>query len=217
MPMLTPHPRLLFGAALGLLGGLAIWALGAPARSAVVIGWNLGACAYLAMIWSVYLTATEAQVKARAARFDEPSTVIFVLAGLSIAASLGAVVLALQHPAGESGAWSRAAPGLAALTLVTSWFVVHSLFAAHYAHRHHQAVEARGEKAGFLFPGDPPGDYMDFVYLALCIGATAQVSDPGVQSRALRNLVTAHAVTSFFYNTAVLALGVNILSGLMGH
>jgi uncharacterized membrane protein len=33
----------------------------------------------------------------------------------------------------------------------------------------------------------------------------------------LRNLVTAHAVTAFFYNTAVLALGINILSGLFGH
>jgi len=33
----------------------------------------------------------------------------------------------------------------------------------------------------------------------------------------LSNLVTAHAVTAFFYNTAVLALGINILSGLFGH
>jgi uncharacterized membrane protein len=38
-----------------------------------------------------------------------------------------------------------------------------------------------------------------------------------VQSSGLRNLVTAHAIAAFFYNTAVLALGVNILSGLLGH
>jgi uncharacterized membrane protein len=56
---------------------------------------------------------------------------------------------------------------------------------------------------------------MDFVYLAICVGATAQVSDPTVTSIRLRNLVTAHAVTAFFYNTAVLALGINILASLL--
>ncbi len=217
MRMVTPHPRLLFGAALGVLSAAALSMVGAPPRSAGVIAWNLGACAYLAMIWRLYLTADEAEVRARAARQDEPAAVIFALAGGAIAASLTAVMFALQRAPGAADIWAKTSPALAALTLVTSWFVVQSLFVAHYAHRHYQAIKARGDKAGFLFPGDPPSGYLDFAYLAICIGATAQVSDPGVQSRPLRNLVTAHAVTSFFYNTAVLALGVNILSGLMGH
>jgi uncharacterized membrane protein len=215
--ILTPHPRLLFGAALGFATAGVLWTLGAPPAIAGLIGWNVGAVGYLIMIWRLYLTADEHEVRARAARQDEPAVVIFLLAGLSIIASLAAVVFALQRPAGAPDVWRAASPGLAALTLVTSWFVVHSLFVAHYAHRHYQAIAARGDKAGFLFPGDPPGGYLDFAYLAICIGATAQVSDPGVQSRPLRNLVTAHAVTAFFYNTAVLALGVNILSGLLGH
>ncbi len=217
MQTLTLHPRLLFGAALALLSSLAMWALGAPIRSAGLIAWNLGAGTYLAMIWRLYLTADEAAVRARAARQDEPAAVIFLLAGLSVAASLAAVVFALQHAPGAVDIWAKLSPALAGVTLVTSWFVVQSLFVAHYAHRHFQAIQARGAGAGFLFPGDPPASYLDFAYLAICIGATAQVSDPGVQSRPLRNLVTAHAVASFFYNTAVLALGVNILSGLIGH
>ena len=49
------------------------------------------------------------------------------------------------------------------------------------------------------------------------MGAPAQISDPSIPTTRLRNLVTAHAVISFFYNTAVLALGINILSGLIGH
>jgi uncharacterized membrane protein len=217
MQIFTPHPRLLFGVAIGLIAGAVFRAFGAPLGSAGLIAWNLGAAVYLIAAWALYLTSTEAAVRGRAARQDEPSAVIFVLAALSICASFAAVVVALDRRPGQADAWSWSSPGLAALTLVTSWFVVHTLFVGHYAHRHFQAVAARGERAGFLFPGDPPTGYMDFAYLAICIGATAQVSDPGVQSRPLRNLVTAHAITSFFYNTAVLALGVNILSGLLGH
>ena len=100
---------------------------------------------------------------------------------------------------------------------MTSWFVLQTLFTGHYARRHFQDVEEKGDKGGFQFPGDPPTSFMDFAYLALCVGATAQVSDPGVKTTRLRNLITAHAVTSFFFNTAVLALGINILSGLLGH
>jgi uncharacterized membrane protein len=131
-------------------------------------------------------------------------------------ASLGGVYSALHAAHGSHGANRDLPLALSAFTLASSWWVVQSLFVGHYAHRHFQAVQARGEHAGFLFPGDPPSAYLDFAYLAICVGATAQVSDPCVQSRPLRNLVTAHALASFFFNTAVLALGVNILSNLLG-
>jgi uncharacterized membrane protein len=215
--MLTLHPRLLFGAVLGLLGWQFVRTLGAPPHIAGVIGWNLGAAGYLVAVWRLYLTAKEEDVRARAAHQDEPSVVLVTLAGLAIIASLASVYFALQRGQGSPGAGANLPTALAALTLATSWLVVQSLFVGHYAHRHFQAMQASGDGAGFLFPGEPPSTYLDFAYLAICVGATAQVSDTGVQSRQLRNLVTAHAVVSFFYNTAVLALGVNILSGLLGH
>jgi uncharacterized membrane protein len=209
------HPRLLAGVALGALAGFIATRLGAPRASAVLIGWNVGATAFLAAAWTLYVTAREADVRKRAARQDESPIVIAVLVGSAMIASLAGVYLALSQ--GGRGVTRELSTSLAGLTLVTSWLVVQTLFVAHYAHRHFQALATRGPAAGFKFPGDPPQTYLDFAYLALCIGATAQVSDPGVQSRPLRNLVTAHAVVAFFYNTAVLALGVNILSGLIGH
>ena len=92
-----------------------------------------------------------------------------------------------------------------------SWALVHTVFTLRYARAYY------GDPVGGIdFNEDDPPTYLDFAYLAICVGATAQVSDPGVQSRALRNLVTAHALAAFVYNTAVLALGVNILSNLLG-
>jgi uncharacterized membrane protein len=44
---------------------------------------------------------------------------------------------------------------------------------------------------------------------------TAQVSDVQITSKAIRRLTTAHGAVSFFFNVTVLALTVNIVSGLM--
>jgi uncharacterized membrane protein len=213
---MTLHPRLLFGVFVGIFSFWLLRTLGASLQTAALSGWNLGAATYLVAIWQLYLITGEDDVRARAARHDEPTLVILTLAGAAILASLTGVYFALHAARGSHGAAHDLPVALSASTLASSWLVVQSLFIGHYAHRHFQVVAARGEGAGFQFPGDPPGTYLDFAYLAICVGATAQVSDTGVQSRGLRNLVTAHAVASFVYNTAVLALGVNILSGLLG-
>ena len=44
---------------------------------------------------------------------------------------------------------------------------------------------------------------------------TAQVSDVQITDKTMRRLTTAHGTISFFFNAAVLALAVNIVSGLM--
>jgi len=215
--MIRVHPRLFVGVAVGLCAWLGATLLHAPSPARGLIGWNAGALTYLGAIWTLYLRAGEAEVRERAARHDEGRGVILAIAILAILASLGGIVGALSAVAGESAAQHHLVDALAALTLISSWFVLQSLFVAHYAHRHFQEEAASGGKSGFTFPGEPPRTYLDFAYLAICVGATAQVSDPGVQTTSLRSLVTAHAITAFFYNTAVLALGINILSGLLGH
>jgi hypothetical protein len=86
---------------------------------------------------------------------------------------------------------------------------VHTTFALHYAHDYY-----RGAKPGGLqFPsGDKndPADYWDFVYFSFVIGMTAQVSDVGITDKTIRRTATAHGIVSFVFNTALVALMVNI-------
>lgn len=210
------HWRLWLGAGVGALSWVLAIALGAPAPERALIGWDLGALVYIGFMWRLFVTADEAAVRGRAARQDETRGAIMIIAVLAVAAALGAIVATLIAETDRTTMAHVRVAALAGVTLITSWLVLQSLFALHYAHRHFQAVARDGDKAGFIFPGDPPRSYMDFVYLAICIGATAQISDPNVSTTRLRNLVTAHAAISFFYNTAVLAVGINILSGLVG-
>ena len=86
--------------------------------------------------------------------------------------------------------------------------------ALHYAHEFYG--EGRDRKIGGLtFPGDDDPDYWDFLYYSLVIAMTAQVSDVQISSRTIRWSTTFHAIVSFFFNVAILALGVNIASNLL--
>ena len=101
------------------------------------------------------------------------------------------------------------------LTIMISWIVTQVAFALHYAHAYYRPDRA-AIRAGLDFPECDQPDYWDFLYFSTSIGATSQTSNVSIKSRALRRLVTLHATVSFFFNTAVLALTVNIAASLAG-
>jgi uncharacterized membrane protein len=212
--------RLLLAAGLGLAGSAAANGLGAFAALASLIGWNLACIVYLSTTGWMMLHDDEATVRARARREDEGSAIMTALVLCAVAASLAATVLAIAeskatdtHLAGARP-WSLA---LSASTLVLSWIVVQCVFALRYAHRYFGDSKGSGSiNRGIEFPGDPPRSYRDFIYMAVCVGATSQVSDFNITSNRFRNLVTLHAVLAFAFNTTVLALGINMLASLIG-
>jgi uncharacterized membrane protein len=135
---------------------------------------------------------------------DDGRFLIVMVTALGAFASIAAIVLELggTHRVGTQLA-------LATITIALSWAVVHTAFALHYAHEYY-----RGSKPGGLqFPsGDKQdhADYWDFVYFSFVIGMTAQVSDVGITDKTIRRTATAHGIISFIYNTALIALMVNI-------
>ncbi len=67
---------------------------------------------------------------------------------------------------------------------------------------------------GLDFPGKEKPGYLDFAYFSFVVGMTFQVSDVQITSRTIRRLVLAHGLISFFLNTFVVALTINIVAGL---
>ena len=134
---------------------------------------------------------------------DDGRFLILLVTALGAFASIGAIVLELGA---HRGAYELT---VAVVTIILSWAAVHTTFALHYAHDYY-----RGTKAGGLqFPsGDKsdPADYWDFVYFSFVIGMTAQVSDVGITDRVIRRTATVHGIISFVFNTALIALMVNI-------
>jgi uncharacterized membrane protein len=136
-----------------------------------------------------------------------------------VVASLGATVLALRESK-ASAAHNPAAPPWAWVfsvsTLILGWAIVQTVFALRYGHRYFGDGDHDGASdEGIKFPGEAPRTYHDFIYMAVCIGASAQVSDFNITTTPMRRLVTLHSLLAFFFNTMILALGINILASVI--
>lgn len=177
-----------------------------------VIAWDLGMLVYLAGTWSMMATADEAAIRARARSYDIGQWVIVLLMLTGVAASMTALIefLGKTRAAGPAGSLELI---LAAWTMLSTFAMFHTLFAVHYAHDYYAAPDGRPP---LDFPGDEPPDYGDFLYFSFVVGLTAQVSDVAIRSRRLRRAALVHGVVSFFFNTVILALVVNIGAGLLG-
>jgi uncharacterized membrane protein len=170
----------------------------------VLIGWDVFAALYLILVFTMVVRSGLAHIKRNAVLQDEGRFLILLVTALGAFASLAAIVF-------ELGASQRSVQGLllATGTIALSWAAVHTVFSLHYAHAYY-----RGSKPGGLqFPtGDAhaDADYWDFVYFSFVIGMTAQVSDVGITDKNIRRTATVHGIISFVFNTALLALMVNI-------
>lgn len=204
--------KLLAAIAVGIAAGVAAGAVPLLSRHQMLAGWDVGALTYIAISWWMILRSSEEDMRRRADREDENAGAILVLVLAAILASLGGIVATLLAPNRGDKALTT---GLVGATLVLGWVLMHTLFVPHYAHRH-LAETAENKDHGFGFPGQQPTSYLDFAYVAFTVGATFQVSDNSVGSTRLRNLVTAHGLSAYVYNTAVLAVGINLLASAVG-
>jgi uncharacterized membrane protein len=198
------HARLLGSVILGLITMLAMPSAWAPSTR-ILFGWDAGVLFYLVLTFTTCSGADVAHVRRRAAEDDEGAVALLILVSAAALASLGAILLELAIA--KASADPKLHMALAAGTIVLSWLFAHVIFALHYADLHYDAGE------GLNFPGQQAPDYWDFLYFSLVIGMTCQVSDVAISDRYLRRTATAHGVFSFVFNTAILALMVNIAAG----
>jgi len=198
-------------AALGVIIYLALPdALGLAVRGA--FAWVVAILAYFVLLAYTLGQATPARIRARVQAQDSSHTVILVLVIVAAAVSLAAVLTLLGKPAHESAVHLTVRAVLAGSVVVCSWALIHTVFAIHYAHGFYARPGAGHETGGLLFPeGSQEPDFWDFVYFSLVLGMTCQVSDVQITSRSMRRLASVHGVLSFFFNTVILALTVNIL------
>jgi uncharacterized membrane protein len=197
------RPRTFISLAVGVIAFFLLpGTLRLPTR--LVVGWDVFTVLYFVLAYIMMLRCDVGHIRRSAVMQDDGRFLLLLLTALGAFASLAAIVL-------ELGASKGSTPELilATVTIVLSWATVHTAFALHYAHDFY-----RGKKPGGLqFPsGDThaEADYWDFVYFSFVIGMTAQVSDVGITDRIIRRTATVHGIISFVFNTALIALMVNI-------
>jgi uncharacterized membrane protein len=182
----------------------------------VTLAWISFGLVYLLLVARLMWTEGVEDLRARAARQDDSGTVILLIVLLAIAASFAAIAGVLGEAKAAQGPARLAYLALVAGTILVSWFVTQVVFALHYAHEFYAPpASERDAENGLEFPHDTKPDYWDFFYFSTTVGATSQTSDTGVKSKSMRRLVTLHSIVSFFFNTMVLALTINLAASLI--
>lgn len=216
---LTPAHRLLLGLA---LGGLTWWltpaSLGTIGR--LVAAWDAYAASTLALVVILMATADAAHIR-KIATAEDNSRVLasaFLLAA-SLASFLAVLALSrTMHELSQAEIIGRGVLSIAAV--VEAWFIVHSVFTLRYAHQYYDDEGPGGQDArGIDFPNQPPDfepDYLDFAYFAFTIGMAAQTADVTISGRLPRRTALLHSLISFSFNTAIVALSISALGGLLG-
>ncbi|QOZ80084.1 DUF1345 domain-containing protein [Bradyrhizobium sp. CCBAU 53351] len=208
--LIYARPRTFIAVAAGILVGLLL-----PGSYRLVtrllFGWDALIAVYLVLVYAMMLCNDHQHIRRSAAMQDDGRFLILLVTATGAFASIAAIVSELGTP--HRGVWELT---IAIATIALSWAAVHTTFALHYAHDYY-----RGAKPGGLqFPsGDKEdhADYWDFVYFSFVIGMTAQVSDVGITDKTIRRTATAHGIVSFIYNTALLALTVNIAASAISN
>jgi uncharacterized membrane protein len=206
--------------ALSLLFGLLVWFF-APADvglTQALLAWNAGAILFVILILMMMAHTDATHIRDRSNAEEEGRftvlTLVIAAAAMTLIA-IGVEIFAVKELQGTSRALRLA---LTFATVINSWVFVHTVFAIYYAHEFHAEMRGRRKvrRGGLNFPGESMPDYWDFMYFAFTVGMTAQTSDVVVTSRIMRRLVIVHALLSFVFTTAVIALTVNLGAQLVG-
>ncbi len=217
--MVRARPRLFICLALGILAGFLLpsdWRV----ITRILIGWNFGIFLYFIAVAAMVVSSDQSAMSRRAAEQDDGRVTMLALTIVAATAAFGAIFYQLLLVKDVHGLQRAFHLVLAAATVTSAWTFIHVMFALHYAsecfsERELKTSPAAKAHGGLRFPGDETPDYFDFFYFSFVIGVACATADVNITSRIIRRTATLHSVVAFFFNSAVLALTVNIAAGLV--
>ncbi len=215
---LDAHVRLMISLAVAAIVFLCI-----PKTSSIpataLISWIGCALTVILLDWIIIFSSHPLEVRKIAKLQDSSRTFLFLFITAASVASLVAIIFLLKSTKGVSSAVKNEHILLAIGAVITSWWLLHTIFTLRYAHLYYDIntdIDGKTKAVGGLdFPGKEQPDYLDFVYFSFIVGMTFQVSDVEISSRSIRRVCLLHALLSFAFNTTILALSINVISGLV--
>ena len=185
----------------------------------ILITWIAFALTIILLDWIIISTSHPREVRKIAKLQDSSRAFLFTFVTAASVISLGAIAYLLKSTKGLSETAKNEHILLAIGAVIISWFLLHTIYTLKYAHLYydpHTDVDGKDIGVGGLqFPGKDEPDYLDFVYFSFVVGMTFQVSDVNITSRKIRRVCVGHALLSFAFNTAILALSINVISGMV--
>jgi uncharacterized membrane protein len=183
-----------------------------------IAAWDTFAFSVLVLAWFTILTTPTHRLRTRAKEQDISRFLAFLFIVVAACAALFAVGFLISVNKGQMRGHFTVHLILGLVTVILAWSVMQTVFGLRYAHVFYGDDDKPGKDrhaGGLTFPGERLPDYFDFAYFSFVVGMTCQVSDVQVTSRRMRRLTLVHSVLSFGFNTLILALLINTVSGLL--
>ena len=201
--------RLVVAFAIGLIAAT-VAALFAPWQVSVLSGWD-GTALFIVLWFSIVLLRKDCDQTAALARREDDSRFLADLLLLSASVvSLVTVGFGLVKASQEQGAAKALMTTMCVISVFLSWAVVQAVYTLHYARLWYSPPHG-----GINFNEEENPDYKDFVYVAVTIGMTYQVSDTDLGEKAVRRTATRHALLSYLFGTVVVAVMINVVASLL--
>jgi uncharacterized membrane protein len=200
--------RLLMCLALGIIGFVVSY-LFVEWQVAVLVGWDVTSAAFIAIVYLGIHGKDAAATRRHAVAEDDSRTASeAILVGANIA-SLVSVAFALVAAGATHGAAKTAITTVVVVSVVLSWAAVHVVFMLRYARLYY------AHNGGIDWHSDAPPDFKDFLYVALTIGMTFQVSDTDLNAKAIRMTAIRHALLSYLFGVVVISSTINVIATLL--
>jgi uncharacterized membrane protein len=182
-----------------------------PFLARLVLSWNGAVAMFLVwvFVWMRSCSAEQLYLKYK----EEDESAVIILATVIIAALLSLVaIIALLSTVRQVSGFERAVHvGLAALTVVSSWMLVPTMFTLHYADEYYSTND---DERPLLFPQTRRPVFWDFAYFSFTIAAACQTADVSTANTSIRKVVLAQSLIAFVFNAFILGFAVNISAGL---
>lgn len=180
-----------------------------------IAAYDAAALVLLVAIYSLTMSNDPLETRMRAGTEDPGRYLVFFSIVISCIIAMGSALLVLPKPHKFVHGWeTQFVMVLGLIAVACAWTLIHTAMALRYARLYYFDDDGTGS-GGLEFPKTPQPNDHDFVYFSFIIGMTFQVSDVLVTASWFRRHVLYHSVISFVFNTAIIALGVNIVSGLI--
>ncbi len=212
--LVRARPRIFIAAAAAIAVGLLLpTSLVGHLITRLLVAWNVGTCLYVLLAAIMMTRSSQSRMRHRAQTQDDGQIALLILVAISAIASLVAIAAELAVVKEMHGFLKMAHIALAGLTVISSWAFIQIMFALHYAHDYYAGLSQHGSK-GIQFPEEESPEYGDFFYFSAVIGTSGQTADVSFTSKSMRRIGSIHCILAYLFNTTVLALLINVGSGL---
>ncbi|ANI38212.1 DUF1345 domain-containing protein [Mycolicibacterium vaccae] len=171
-----------------------------------LVGWDALALTYLVWTW-VVIWPCDAERTAAHAVYEEPGrrTVVALILGGALASLAGVGMLLAETWPDRFG---LVVPAIGIVTVVLSWFVVHTLYTMAYARVYFQEEPC----GGINFNTEIPPRYSDFAYVAFAVGVSFAIADTNLTTSRMRATALGHGLLSFLFGAVIVASVVNLIA-----